>query len=117
MTMIVTLEQAKMHLRVIHDSEDEDIELKIHAASAAVIDYLGAYAEEFTDSSGEVILDSSELPVVPPVVKQATLLMLGDMFKNREPTADDTVPAQFGYGYLPRAVVALLYKLRDPVLA
>jgi hypothetical protein len=117
MTMLVTLAQAKAHLRVITDAEDDDITLKIHAASALVIDYLKEAADTFTDSSGEVLLDSSDLPETPYAVKAATLLMVGDLFKNREPTPDDVVNTQFGYGYLPRAVVALLYPLRDPSLA
>lgn len=119
MTMLVTLEQAKQHLRVKHASDDADIELKVHAASAAVIEYLKeAGADSFLDSSGEVLMsdDSPPVPLTPPCVQQATLLLVGEFFKNREPTPDDAVPAQFGYGYLPRAVVALLYPLRDPTL-
>jgi hypothetical protein len=119
MTMLVTLEQAKAHLRVTHAYDDADIELKIHAASAAIIEYLKEEgADPFLDSSGEVLMtgDSPPEPDVPRNVQQATLLLVGDFFKNREPTPDDVVPAQYGYGYLPRAVVALLYMRRDPTL-
>jgi phosphate uptake regulator len=117
MTMLITLDQGKAHLRVTHDAEDTDIEAQIHAASALVINYLKDAADTFLDSSGEVVTDSSDLPVVPYEVQAAVKLMLGDLYKNREPKPDDVVDGQYGYGYLPRAVVALLYNLRDPTLA
>lgn len=118
MVALVTLSQAKAHLRVDHDADDLDIQLKIEAASEAIISHLKDAADTFLDSSGEVImtLDSPPESTVPKVVQQATLLLLGDFYKNREPTADDAVPSQYGFGYLPRAVVALLHRLRDPAL-
>ena len=117
MTMLVSLTAAKKHLRVDHDDEDSDIELKVLAASAAVLDYLKSYAT-FLDSEGSVPQDSEGEPQgVPYQVQAATLLLLGDLYKNREPQGDDVVDAQFGYGYLPRAVITLLYPLRDPALA
>jgi hypothetical protein len=108
MTLLVTVCQAKEHLRVDFDTEDDDIELKIHAASAAILDYLDDARYDFTDTSGELTAD------VPYTVQAATLLMVGDLYKNREPTATDAVDSKFGYGYLPRAVLALLYPLRTP---
>lgn len=117
MTMLVTLEAAKAHLRVTHDLENEDITLKIHAASAAVINYLKDTADLFLDSSGEVLMtaDSPPVPDVPFVVAQATLLTLGWMFKNRE--GDVGVGGvNYTLGYLPLAVTSLLYPLRDPAL-
>jgi len=110
--MIVTLEQAKDHLRVTHDSDDNDITLKIHGASAAIINYLKSSADSFLDSSGEVVLDSSALPVVPFVVIQATLLMVGWMYNFREGEDKAFVP-----GYLPAPIISLLFPLRDPALS
>jgi hypothetical protein len=43
--------------------------------------------------------------------------MVGEFYRNREPAATDVVPERFGYGYLPRAVVALLTPLRVPTIA
>ncbi len=116
MTMLVTLDQAKLHLRMDADDtfEDSDVTLKILAASAAVLDYLDAAQFDFLDTSGELLEDSSGPLTVPYKVQAATLLLVGDLYKNREPTADDVVDPKFGYGYLPRAVVALLYPLRIP---
>ena len=55
------------------------------------------------------------MPIVKRQVMLATLLLVGDFYANREPKASDPVDAQYGYGYLPRAVVALLYPLRMPI--
>jgi len=114
MTMIVTLDQAKAHLRVTHDGDDEDITLKVHAASGAVINYLKSAADVFLDTSGEVLgmSDSPPVSAAPKVVQQATLLLLGWMFSFREGDADTFTP-----GYLPAPIVSLLYPLRDPALS
>jgi hypothetical protein len=116
MTLLVTLAQAKSHLRVTHTHDDADITLKIHAASGAVINYLKESAEDWVDSSGEVLVDSSDLPLVPQVVQQATLVLLGWMYSYREGEVGESNPS-FSMGYLPPTVTALLYPLRDPALA
>ncbi|UJF37673.1 phage gp6-like head-tail connector protein [Pseudomonas aeruginosa] len=127
--MLVTLQEASDHLRRDTDYDDADLTLKIHAASAAVMNYLKrdslAYEPE-RDSSGEVVrdsngwpvpmLDSSGNPAVRFEVKAAVLLMLGELYKNREGEQGGEIPTQWGFGYLPRPVVALLYPLRDPAL-
>jgi hypothetical protein len=120
-TMLVTLEQAKLHLRVDTDDEDEDITLKIEAASAAVLGYIGDAQYDFLDTGGDPLnLDElTEQPAIRAlhVARQATLLMVGEFYRNREPSATDVVPERFGYGYLPRAVVALLAPYRTPTIA
>lgn len=126
MTYLVTLAEAKAHLRVDHDLDDSDIELKIVAASAAVLQYIGDTQYLFLDTGGEFLeLTDTSTGTWEDVAgsramqtaRQATLLLVGDWFRNREPTPADVVDARFGYGYLPRAVVALLYPLRDPTIA
>jgi hypothetical protein len=122
--MLISLVQAKAHLRVDHDLDDDDITLKIEAASAAVLAYIGDTQYLFLDTGGEPIeFDTSDTSTQPEqaalralhTCRQATMLLLGDWFSNREPKPSDVVHA--GYGYLPRAVVALLYPLRDPTIA
>lgn len=124
--MLVTLAEAKRHLRVDFDDEDADITLRVHAASGAVLNYLKhrarAYSPEL-DSTGEPVYDSSgdpvpELdtagdPVVAFEVKAAVLLMLGYLYRDR----DENVGNAYQMGYLPAPVTALLYALRDPALA
>jgi hypothetical protein len=121
MTSLVTLDEAKAHLRIDHDDEDESIELQIEAASAAVLNYIGDAQYLFLDTGGdELMLDPAteqEGLRAQQLAHRATLLLVGDFFKNREPTPDDVVDPRFGYGYLPRAVVALLTSLRQPTIA
>lgn len=122
MTMLVTLDEAKLHLRVDHNADDDDITLKIEAASAAILAYVEDSQYLFLDSGGEELdlYDTSTDQAAHRarhLCRQATLLMVAEFYRNREPAATDVMPDRFGYGYLPRAVVALLYSLRAPTLA
>ena len=119
MTLLVSLDEAKLHLNMDHDADDELITLYIHAVSGAVINYLGDVSFDFVDTGGNLVSDTNDASdgPIPNVVRQATLLLVGDFYRNREPTPADAVDPKFGYGYLPRAVVALLYPLRDPTIA
>jgi len=122
MTLLVTLDEAKSHLRVDHGFDDDDITLKIEAASAAVLEYIGDTQYLFLDTGGDDLdLEDTTADQVGlrarHRARQATLLLIGDWFANREPTASDTVDPRFGYGYLPRSVIALLYTMRDPTIA
>lgn len=108
--MLVTLEQVKAHLRIVHSSDDDDLTGKTHAASAAVLAYLKDGAV-FLDSSGQVEVDSSGDPIgVPYNVQIATLIMVGYFNKDR----DEDTDRAYETGYLPKPVTALLYPLRDP---
>lgn len=115
MAQLVTLAQAKAHLYVTHSSDDSLITDYLMAASEAVIAYLKeAGAATFLDSSGEVVMTTDSPPesTVPRVVQQATLIMVGWFYNNREGENDKMTP-----GYLPAPVVSLLYPLRTPTLA
>jgi len=108
MTMLVTLDQVKVHLRVDNDEEDDDLTLKIHAASASVLLYLKDAADAFVDTSGAVTTD------VPWNVQAATLLMTGALYGNR---GEDGGSSSGFSNYLPPAVVSLLYPMRVPSVA
>jgi hypothetical protein len=113
MVMLVSLQQAKDHLRVDSSDEDNDLTLKIHAASAAVLNYIRNGADLFTDSAGEPILDSNDAPIgIPYEIMAATLLMLGYLYTNRDADPDKA----YGHGMLPNDVTALLYPHRVPSL-
>lgn len=113
MAMLVTLEQAKAHLRVDTDAGDGDLELKIKAASRAVLRYLKNGADPFTDSAGEPYEDTDGVALnIPEDVQDATLMMLGYLDRTR----DSDPEKAFEMGCLPRPVMALLYPLRDPAL-
>jgi hypothetical protein len=111
-TLLVTLDQAKAQIRVAHDSDDDAILLAVAAASGAIINYLKSAADEFLDSSGDVVVDSSDIPQTPHVVQQATLILAALMYGDREGTTAVWKP-----GFLPPAIESLLYPLRDPGLA
>ena len=114
---LVTLTEAKYQLMMDHDQDDPYIELLIQGASAAVVEYLKSGAT-FLNSSGEVPVDSSGEPEgVPWQVKVATLFLVAEWYRHREAEQDGAIDPQWGYGYLPRPVTALLYPLRDPAMA
>jgi len=119
MTMLVSLDQAKDHLRIDSDSEDSDLALKIYGASKAVLNYMKSASvyEPERDETGAVVIGPDGLPVYSDQVlfevQAAVLLMLGFLYKDRDVNADNA----FEQGYLPKPVTALLYSLRDPALA
>lgn len=121
----VTLERAKAHLGMDHDDDDTLIGAYIVAASGAVKNYLKSSSpyEVERDSNDDPILDGNGDPeyvrdssgdkVVTLPVQQATLLLIGYFYKDRDENPDGA----FAQGYLPAPVTALLYPLRDPALA
>lgn len=103
--MLVTLQQAKDHLRIDHDAEDNDLTLKIHAASGAVARYLKIPSSFFAD---ETALTTD----TPFEIQAAVLIMLGILYRDR----DGTEMEKWNYGYLPHVVTSLLYSYRDPAV-
>lgn len=103
---LVSLDQAKDHLRVTHDNDDEDIFSKVEQASAIVLDYLklSVTPTDWGNLSG----DSPPGTGVPHLIQAATLLILGELFKGRESSTVDV---------LSNAVKSLLHRYRDPALA
>jgi len=102
MSMIVTRAQAAAHLR-IDDATDEasDLDLKIAAASGVVLDYLDMEISDFGDS------DSDGTPEIPEQIQIATLLLVGEMHRNRDGGSENYSEAN-----LPAAVRAILYPLK-----
>lgn len=131
MVMLVTLEQAKDHLRVDTDDGDSDLTLKINGASNAVLNYLktsGVAYEYDRDSSGDVVYDSSGDPVyvlnssgdlVPlPEVQAAVLILLGTLYIDRDAQefVEGGITQSLGELTLPRTVKWLLDPLRRPTV-
>lgn len=111
MYTLVTLEQVKAALHVLHTDDDSTLELFITAASNAVVNYLDTQAEAVLGLPG----DSPPLPV-PGEVTAAVILLTGQLY--RDPDGNSGNPDRaFEDGYLPRPVVSLLYPLRDPAIA
>lgn len=119
--MYVTLEDAKTHLRVDFDDDDADLQGKILAASSAVKNYMktASVYEPNRDADGNPETDADGNFTYPATkrvrfeVRAATLILVGELYKNREAEQDGDA----GLGMLPAPVIALLYPLRDPALA
>jgi hypothetical protein len=99
MAALVTLEEARVHLRLTEDEfDDADIAATVtfqaEAASDIVIDYIKRPDHGWTDADA------------PALVKSAILLVLGALFDNRE-----------GGDPISEAVQSLLWRYRDPALA
>lgn len=111
----VSIEQAKLRLRIDNDAMDSDIGLMVEGASRAAMRYLGPDGSaSFTDSAGDVFEDSNGIALyVPDDVKNAVLVMVGIWL--RDPSGKEA--ADWDRGYLPAPVTALLYPLRKPSMA
>ncbi|EKU30770.1 hypothetical protein N879_07010 [Alcaligenes sp. EGD-AK7] len=83
---MITLEEAKHHLRVIHDDEDAAIQAMIGTALAATADYMNWTPDQMADPA-----------TVPAPVKSAMLLIVGDLYMNRELQADKQLFANRTY--------------------
>lgn len=80
----VTLEEAKLHMRVDHDEEDSYILGLIAAAETHVGNFLG---------------DGLPDPMPAPI-KAAVLLLVGDLYENRERQGDRTLTEGTAYSML-----------------
>lgn len=126
---LVTLQQAREHIRSDSSDDDGDLALKISAASSAVLGYITASIwEPLRDEDGRPVVDADgkEKPflddegkkVVRSVIRQATLVTVAWMYAERDGSQKYKVSDQDGYGYpLPQAATALLYQLRRPTTA
>lgn len=97
---LVTLEQAKTHLRVDGAESDVEIGNLILEASSIVMDYLKKEVPAAWNAPDADVPGTG----VPGVVQAATLLVIGTLFSKREDGAD---PISTG-------VESLLRRQRDP---
>ena len=91
--MLITLEEAKTHLRIEHDEEDAYLTGLIRQAQAAAEDYCRV---TFPDEDP------------PEPVRLALLLFVGFYYENRD------IPDMTTYKAMRMAFDALLYPYRDP---
>jgi hypothetical protein len=131
-TDLVTMEEAREHLRLDYDSgggaDDSWLAIFIPAISEAVSLWLKVESRLYVpelDSAGMPLLDSGgdPIPAFPlttrPVVKAAVLLELGSVYRFREGEGkDNVVTPDAGYGYvLNKTSTALLSPLRRSTVA
>ena len=124
---LITIEQAREHLRLDADSsggpDDAWLAIFIPAISAAVAGWIKEPARLYVpevDSSGFVVYDSSGEPVpaeplaARPEIVGAILLELSSAYRYREGEGrENVVSADAGYGYvLNKSSTAILMHLR-----
>jgi hypothetical protein len=81
---MITVAEAKQHLRVMHTLEDGMIQLYLDAALAHVAEYLG-----------------DDLPdPMPEPIQAAVLLLTADLYVNRERQADRILHESTAYALL-----------------
>ena len=108
---MISLDEAKRHLRVDHDQDDEDIAKKLMLAKAVIADYIGFSIdmpprEDFT-SEDAYFATLEKTNNQSAVIDAATFLALGELYANRESFADPLSPT----------VKLLLERLRVPGFA
>jgi hypothetical protein len=104
--VLVTLAQAKEHLRIFHTEEDGQIQDKLDAAEDAVLDYMDMATPIWDDTN------------VPPRVQAAILLVLGDLWEHRGDTGETMAfQNRVADGEFHPRVTALLHRLRSMKLA
>lgn len=132
MADLITIDEARDHLRLDEGPDDTWLAVWIPVVSQAVALWLKDSWRMYTplldsdwlpvlDSDGNPVpvLDSDGDPVVAPVVRGACLLELSSLYRFREGEGkDNTVPSDAGHGYvLNKASTALLTSLRRPTVA
>ena len=109
MAAFVTLAEVKDRLRIDGPDDDASLEGLIEAATGAIINHLKSAAVPYLDEDGEVPANVE----VPAVVKTATIILVGYLYRNPDQDPD----RDFDGPNLPGPVRALLNPLRDPALA
>lgn len=107
MIELVTLEQAREHLRIDDDAGDADLTLKIQAGSAALLSYIQGSRDKVVDDSGKLI-EGEPLKRM----QTALLVLLGYLDRNRNGEEEEKLMQ----GELPFSVTMLIYDLRLPTI-
>lgn len=111
---LVSLEQAKQHLKLPLDvdTEDDDLQLKLLVAHELVMDYLNQRLDDAEEWDATVTAWTAD--TAPRRVIGAILIQFGELYRKR---GDDTDQRNESLGTLCPDVVRLLYRLRDPAVS
>ncbi|ALB71027.1 head-tail connector protein [Cronobacter muytjensii] len=107
MIELVTVPQAKEHLRIDDDAGDADLTLKIQAGSAAILAYVQGSRDLVVNSDGALI-EGEPLRRT----QTALLMLLGWLDRNRGGEEEEKLQQ----GELPFSVTMLIYDLRRPTI-
>lgn len=108
-TELVTLEEAKEHLRVAHDFDDADIMLKLRAAEQMAVHFLdrAVFPSQTALDAAVAVNPALTAPMVcTDMLRAGILLTLGDLYANREDVITGTATQ------LPTGARACLMPLR-----
>ena len=100
-TELVTLAEAKGHLKVTHDFDDADITLKLRAAEEMAVRYLDRAVypnQEAMDAAIAAGIAGPDPMVCSFMVRAGILLILGDLYFNREDVVTGVSVAQLPTG-------------------
>ena len=91
--MYIQLDLAKKHLNIEEDftEDDEYILSLIEVAESAVRVHINEDFASIAEKNGGCL---------PPLILQAALLMIGNMYQNREPIGTKNQALPFNYQYL-----------------
>lgn len=107
MIELVTLPQAKEHLRIDDDAGDEDLLLKIQAGSAVLLSYIQGSRDKVVDGDGKLIQGETLLRM-----QESLLRLLGYLDRNRNGEEEEKLQQ----GELPFSITMLIYDLRRPTI-
>jgi hypothetical protein len=115
--MLVETAAARQHVRLTVVDGDPlavELDLKLAAAEAAILDYVTR------NEPGKTLAVAWTTPALtPPNVQAAVLLQLGELwrFHGDDPGAPATMPARDPSTDFQPAILGLLRRFTDPVLA
>ncbi|HFQ7085833.1 TPA: head-tail connector protein [Raoultella planticola ATCC 33531] len=107
MIELVTLIQAKEHLRIDDDAGDADLLLKIQAGSAVLLSYIQGSRDKVVDGDGNLIQGEPLLRM-----QESLLRLLGYLDRNRCGEEEEKLMQ----GELPLSITMLIYDLRQPTI-
>jgi hypothetical protein len=115
MAALVTLAQAKAHLRLTTppgDVDDPDVQLKLDAAEAFVRRYVGRSA------AGQAVVDTwTTLETMDVDAQAAVLILLAEFWRFRGDDLAGQGPPRWMDQDAPPVVIGLLRRFGDPVIA
>jgi len=96
---IVTAEQAKKHLRVDTDADDDLIQLYLNAAEDQASQFMNRKFYETQADIDNAGVDAGDRPIViNDSIRAAILLTVGHLYSNREENITGTIVAELKMG-------------------
>jgi hypothetical protein len=110
---IVTIDNALSHLHL--SSEDDDLQLKIDAATQLVCEHIADRQPADEDWIAEI--EAWDEDSAPPIIRLAVLEQVGEFYRFRGDDMASDRPPVLAYGSLSSHVMAILHRYRSPTLA